>query len=249
MASLTVPAALFSWLVALSSGTAIDNQTLGATKLDPDYTTETPIEGSTAVADVDADGNTTIDGDALDDALATIDPSDIDEDELAGLLLMREEEKLARDVYQALFDIHGDNIFSNIASSEQTHTDAMLTLLDRYGIEDPVGTNDYGVFTNTDLQMLYDQLVALGSASLMDALFVGAAIEELDISDIVRLQEQVTGNDDIVLVYDNLLLGSRNHLRSFDKKIKQNGWVYEPQYITQEAYDAIVNSDMETGGK
>ncbi len=160
---------------------------------------------------------------------------------------MREEEKLARDVYNALFDIHGKKLFQNIANSEQIHTDAVRALLERYQLTDPVAVDVAGVFQNTDLQMIYDQLVATGTPSLLDALRVGATVEELDIYDISRLQEQLIDNDDIAMVYDDLLKGSRNHLRSFYKQIQVENADYEPIYISQEEFDAIVNSDIERG--
>ncbi len=54
-----------------------------------------------------------------------------------GLLFMREEEKLARDVYLVLFDKWGLRVFENIAESEQRHMDAVLYLLGKYGLDDP----------------------------------------------------------------------------------------------------------------
>jgi hypothetical protein len=54
-------------------------------------------------------------------------------------------------------------------------------------------------------------------------------------------------NADILLVYDNLLRGSRNHLRAFMKTLSQQGGGYTPQYLSQTEFDAIVNSPMETG--
>jgi hypothetical protein len=160
---------------------------------------------------------------------------------------MREEEKLARDVYRALFDVHGTPIFNNIADSEQTHTDAVKALLDRYNLVDPVGEDVPGTFENAELQSLYTFLVALGQATVLDALYVGAQVEELDIRDIETLKAEVVDNEDILLVYDNLLRGSRNHLRAFHRQIEAAGGVYLPQYLTDEAYNAIVTTGIERG--
>ncbi len=199
------------------------------------------------VVTVDDDGNTSFDATTLAAQLDALPLGELTLEETDGLLLMREEEKLARDVYLALYDIHGLNIFNNISSSEQTHTEAVLTLLERYSLADPVGENTIGVFENVDLQQLHDALVAQGTNSLLEALYVGAEIEELDIADIENLKLQVVDNDDIILVYDNLLKGSRNHLRSFHRQVESNGGSYTPSHIAQEQYDEIVNSDMERG--
>jgi hypothetical protein len=135
------------------------------------------------------------------------------EAEVSSLLYMREEEKLAHDVYMALYNQWQLQIFQNIASSEQMHMDSVKSLLDRYGLQDPA-SGTAGVFTDQTLQELYNSLVTQGSRSLAEALKVGAAIEEIDILDLEQSIAQAS-QPDIALVYQNLLNGSQNHLRSF----------------------------------
>ncbi|GAB4429605.1 MAG: hypothetical protein Kow0031_10170 [Anaerolineae bacterium] len=176
-----------------------------------------------------------------DTAAAALSEADAD-----GIRFMREEEKLARDVYLTLFDEWGLRIFQNIARSEQMHMDAVATLIDRYGLTDPARP-EIGVFTNPDLQQLYDDLVAQGSQSLEDALLVGAAIEEIDILDL-QLRLNQTSQADIQIVYNSLMKGSRNHLRAFTSTWqRQTGETYQPQYLDPATYDDIVSSPRETG--
>lgn len=139
-------------------------------------------------------------------------------DEQESLTFMREEEKLARDVYLYLYDEWQLAAFSNIAVSEQRHMDAINNLLVQYGIPDPVATNAQGEFTNPELQDLYDELIEQGSQSLEEALQVGVLIEKTDITD---LQESLaeTTHRDITNVYSNLLNGSNNHLRAFNNEL------------------------------
>ncbi len=196
---------------------------------------------------VDDSGNSVIDNNALENSLDQLATGEISPQEEAGLLFMREEEKLARDVYLTLYDTWNQQIFKNISDSEQTHTDAILSLLQKYEIPDPVGNNAIGVFVNQDLQALNDSLVNTGNASLIDALQVGAAIEEIDIIDIEKREEDVINNDDIISVYEMLLKGSRNHLRAFIKNLENQGITYQPQYLSQAEYDAIINAEMERG--
>ena len=208
-----------------------------------------PVDGSADLIIVEEEGYTTIDEAALEEALSevAVDGLRETEAEAEGLLFMREEEKLARDVYLTLYEQWGLNIFQNIAFSEQSHTDAVKALLDKYSLEDPMKSDERGVFENPVLQALYDQLVAQGSQSLGEALKVGAAIEEIDILDLEEYIAQ-TDKDDIQRVYENLLKGSRNHLRSFVSTIqRQTGETYQPQYLSAEAYQAIVSSEIETG--
>ena len=164
-----------------------------------------------------------------------------------ALLFMREEEKLAHDVYVTLAAQWQLPIFQNIANSETTHTAAIKVLLDRYGLTDPVGSNGVGIFTNGTLQTLYDQLVADGSQSLAAALRVGATIEDLDIVDLQQRLAQ-TDNADLELVFNHLTSGSHNHLRAFVRMLEQQtGESYQPQYLDQATYDDIIDSDPERG--
>lgn len=205
-----------------------------------------PEEVTQSITTTDTDGSTSVDVTVLDDVLYTLPLDTLSDAESDGLVFMREEEKLARDVYIYLFAEWGSKVFDNISKSEQTHTDAILTLLVRYDIPDPVGDNAEGVFENTYLQTLYDDLILLGSSDLVSALSVGAAIEEIDILDIQHLVDEVEGNRDIVIVYENLMKGSRNHLRAFVRNLANQGVDYAPQYLSQDAYDAIINEDFET---
>jgi hypothetical protein len=168
---------------------------------------------------------------------------ELTQDEVNSLLFMREEEKLAHDVYLELYEEWGLRIFQNIANSEQTHTEAVRTLLEAYDIDDPAEGAAVGVFINPDLQDLYDQLTAQGRQSLQDALLVGAAIEEIDILDLEKALTQ-TSNPDIRMVYQNLLQGSHNHLRAFTSTFtRQTGLTYQPQYLSLEDYQTIIGDD------
>lgn len=164
--------------------------------------------------------------------------------ERSDLLFIREEEKLARDVYTALAD--GRPIFDNISSSEQRHFDAVGDLLVAYGLEDPAADLKPGEFANPELRKLYTDLVSQGSASADAALEVGCAIEELDIKDLDGALANTT-HSDIRTVYENLQRGSRNHLRAFYGNLTSGGGDYTPVHIDQATFDEIVSSEKEMG--
>ena len=168
--------------------------------------------------------------------------------EIKDLLHMREEEKLARDVYLTLYNYWRLPIFRNIARSEQWHMNMVGVLLKKYGIPDPVAeTGDrIGVFKDQHLQELYNKLVAEGKKSLVDALKVGATIEDLDIADLERAIKD-TDNEDIKIVYLNLMKGSRNHMRAFVRLLRRFGADYKPQYISQEEFERIMSTPIERG--
>jgi hypothetical protein len=134
--------------------------------------------------------------------------------EIAGLVQMREEEKLARDVYSAMYAKWNSRVFQNISNSEQTHMSAILNLLTRYSVPDPVGNNAPGVFSDSNIQALYNSLIEKGNISNLEAYKVGIDIEQLDINDL-KTQISTTSKTDLLKVYNNLLLGSYSHLEAF----------------------------------
>ena len=179
--------------------------------------------------------------------LSSATPGQLSTEEAAALLYMREEEKLAHDVYVTLYAQWSLPIFRSISQSEQTHADAVKTLLDRYGLSDPA-SSVVGVFADPVLQTLYNDLVARGSESLSEALKVGAAIEEIDILD---LESRIAKTDkaDIQKVFDNLMKGSYNHLRAFVSTLTtQTGETYQPQYLSPDAYQVILDGSAGNPG-
>lgn len=171
----------------------------------------------------------------------------LSEAEIQGLLKMREEEKLARDVYLYFAEKYNEAIFVNIAQSEQAHMDAILRLLEGYNIDDPALPGS-GEFSDAGLADLYLALTSAGDAGLVEALKAGATIEDMDIADLQQLLSEVE-NENVTLVYGNLLAGSENHLRAFVAVLNTLGATYEPQYITVEDFEAILADQNQKGNK
>ncbi|MBL7724004.1 MAG: DUF2202 domain-containing protein [Chitinophagaceae bacterium] len=172
----------------------------------------------------------------------------LNQQEKDAILYMREEEKLARDVYNFLYDKWETNPFDNIRKSEQVHMDRMKTLITTYQLEDPVTKNNdkQGVFTNVLLQQYYNELSTSGSKSLIDALKAGAKIEELDIADLEERIKQ-TQRQDIVSSYDFLKMASENHLRAFVRRLKMQGVIYEPVILSKTGFEKIISSEGTPG--
>jgi hypothetical protein len=190
----------------------------------------------------------------------------LDTDEASHLTFMREEEKLARDVYLTFAERYPESgVFSTIASgSEQTHADVVRDKLQDYNLPDPnPGTNQLpesiGVFTGEEWGAYFTErfnaLVASGSESELAALYVGALIEELDMHDIADCPHVMvdagyrdpcglgyTDERPLINVYRSLIDGSENHLRAYVGQIEAQIGVgnYTAQYLTQEEVDSIL---------
>jgi hypothetical protein len=161
------------------------------------------------------------------------------------LLHMREEEKIARDVYLQLGERWGLRPFVNISGAEQAHMDAMAALLAHYNLPDPAADLPVGRFRTPDFQALHDQLLARGLRSELDAIQVGLLIEELDIFDLVAARSR-TRQPEILAVYEDLERGSRNHLRAFYRHLQQHRGEYVPQYMSLSDFEAVAWSERES---
>lgn len=206
-----------------------------------DINAENPQYAS--VLNVSGDGTTSVIEDNLKSAM--IETSALPDSELASLLKMMEEEKLARDVYSVLSEKWGSSVFSNISKAENNHLNAIVLLLTNYGsTETSIG--EAGVFADAAVQTLYNDLIAKAGVSLEEAYKTGALIEEMDINDLTEALSSTT-NENVTLVFDNLMKGSRNHLRAFNLQLTNLGLTYSPVFISQDEYTQIVTSAMEKG--
>jgi hypothetical protein len=196
-----------------------------------------------SVLAVSDDGTTSLIEANLKSALVITAP--LSESELASLFKMKEEERLARDVYSVLYMKWGNQIFSNISAAENNHLNAIVLLLTSYGVTD-TSTGKAGVFSDAAVQSLYNDLIAKATVSIEEAYKAGTLIEEMDIKDLSESLSNTT-NENVILVFENLMKGSRNHLRAFNRQLTTLGIVYIPIYIGQADYDQIISSAMEKG--
>lgn len=162
------------------------------------------------------------------------------------LSFMREEEKLARDVYQVLYKTYPLRPFANIAAAEQQHMDALKHLVQRYQILDPVKTEQAGQFTDNSLTQLYQALIQRGQSSEIAALQVGALIEETDIQDLRKALAN-TQTPSLKQTYQNLLEGSYRHLQAFVRQLKQRQQAYQAQVLTPAELKQILQMDSGRG--
>jgi len=167
--------------------------------------------------------------------------------EIEDLTYLREEEKLARDVYLYAYDKYGETTFQNISNAEQKHMDKVLELLNEYDLPDPA-LAERGNFKNQELQNIYNDLTSKVDSSVIEAFKVGATIEDLDIGDIDDFIDRADRKD-ILDMYDKLTCGSRNHMRAFTNELNDLNVTYNVQFITQAEYDAIISSANEQCGK
>ncbi len=165
--------------------------------------------------------------------------------EKEGIQLMREEEKLAHDVYIFLYDKWNMRIFSNISNAETRHFEAIGYLIDNYELKDNA-KKEAGIFNNKELQELYNSLTEKGNKSLIAAFEVGALIEEVDIADLQKLL--AAGQDSTITgVYENLLRGSENHLRAFTGQLENQNAKYTPMVLSETAYTKIIEGSHQKG--
>jgi len=203
-------------------------------------------EGPANVTWVDERGYTDVDLDLLASALVELKMGQLSESEVEAILYMREAEKLARDVLLALDEQWDSEVLGRVAQSEDTHTEAIKALIDRYNLWDPSSVTWDGYYNNEELLALHRQLVRQGGGSAVDALAVGAQMQEISILDLREYRAE-TDDEDVQMVYENLLRASRNHLRVFATLLQQQGVAYQRIYLSQTLFDEIVSTPPEPG--
>ncbi len=152
--------------------------------------------------------------------IITVSAEDLSAEEISSLMFMVEQEKLAKDVYSVMFDLYGLKIFENISFSEEKHVDAISRLIEKYLLDNPILDNPNGIFVNEELQELYNDRIAIGSISQVEALNVGVIIEESNIENIRYYLDFVVESENIMQAYTNLINSSENHLARYISKIE-----------------------------
>ena len=193
---------------------------------------------------VGEDGETILDGENLA-TVYELKGGDLSDEIGEWLMFMREEEKLAQDLYLAFEEEYNYRIFKNIARAESNHMDVILSYLNQYELDDPA-SEEHGVFVNGDLQNLYNELLEKGMESADEALKVGALVEEVDIADLAEVYDWEP-EEDIIALTEALMLGSRNHLRAFTRILALRDITYVSLVLSVEDYEEIVNSPWERG--
>ena len=158
--------------------------------------------------------------------------------EKEGLIFIWEEEKVARDLYASLYEKNNLTIFLDLVRSEQSHMDQAKAIIEQYGLSTP-GEDKPGIFQNQTMQEIHDELLTEGLQSDQDALKVAATFEEISIMDLEK-ELAATETEDIRMVYQGLLAGSRKHLRSYVAELHDQGIEYAPRYLDKARFEEIV---------
>lgn len=138
------------------------------------------------------------------------------------LQFMREEERLAGDLYQLFAERYPEaTVFANIARSEDQHATAVGRQLTNFGIEDPSAGLEPGDYYFDELDELYATLATQGE-TLDGAIKAGIAVEEEDIADLKAALARES-SDPVERTFGALLAGSENHLKAFTTALENGG--------------------------
>jgi hypothetical protein len=168
--------------------------------------------------------------------------------EKSAILLLREEEKFAHDIFTKMYEKWNVQSFENIRNSEERHMDAVLCLIDKYDLQDPTENRLPGEFKNQELAGLYKTISKKADMSLSDAFAVGAMVAVWDLSDLAEFEKDIN-NKDLLAVISELKRSGRNHLRAMNMNLDELGLTFTPVSINKEVYKNIVLSNKEPGGK
>lgn len=185
------------------------------------------------------------DASAAENTFRAIPQAPLNASETSDILYLQEAEKLSYDLNGKLYSMHSDvPVFLHIANASKVFVVADNVILNRYNIPNPENAVA-GSFSNTALQNMYTNGVNSGYSSVGDALKSSAAVEDMHIADLSGAMGR-TDNADLLFMYRQELVTSRNNLRALSQWISAYGQIYTPQYITPASYAEIIGSPMES---
>ncbi len=166
----------------------------------------------------------------------------LNQTEKEGLIYIAEEEKLSRDLNGFFYGKWGLEIFAKTKKAAQTNVNSILSIIAKYGLENPIENDKIGNFMNPRLQDLYGKLLQNGSDSVGNALKADAFIEELDIADL-EMYLHFTTNPDVERAYANLMDGAKEHLREFVLELNKYNISYMPQVLPEDEFNSIISEN------
>ncbi|NPA11332.1 MAG: DUF2202 domain-containing protein [Epsilonproteobacteria bacterium] len=177
-----------------------------------------------------------IDSRGMANLVNTLPKYELSDEDKEALAHMWNEEKLAHDVYLALYKLYPLNTLYTIATqSEAEHEASVQDLIAKYDLNilspdfsggyDPEALAAYGEgeFSIQAITDLYNQLYDLGKTSDIDALKVGCMVEVTDINDLDNYINSGEITPDMLIVFSNLRNGSYHHYWAFDGALKALG--------------------------
>lgn len=148
---------------------------------------------------------------------------EVDQELAENLQFMREEERLAHELYTLLAEQYPEaGVFANIARSEARHMAAVGRQLDRYDLADLGADLAPGDYAFDALDELYDTWSEDGLVSLDLAIQVGIDLETADIADLERILG-LDSSDPAERTLSALLAGSESHLAAFTSAMENDG--------------------------
>lgn len=203
---------------------------------------ETLPEESVQVLTVNSDGVTSFNTPVLTPTFENT--AELTAEEIEFLFAVREDEKVARDLYAHFYSKYQLKPFEMIGKAESNHISAVEKLLTFYSISFPA-LSEAGIFANAERQLNYTTLAASGNTSL-EAFTTAAKLEETGIYDYMTVLQDIT-NPNIKLVIEHLMKASSNHLKAFLRNIDALGGSYTPSILSQEQFDNIIKSNFDNG--
>lgn len=143
-------------------------------------------------------------------------PAPDENQDVATLQKMHEEERMAHDLYTTLGATWtASRKLPNIAASELQHMSMVAGALDSRGAAPVGGDLPAGTYAYPDLQALYDGWLLRGRTSMDEAHRVGAELERQDIADL-EAAKAATSDPELKDLYARLIEASHRHLAAFE---------------------------------
>ncbi|MEO8513275.1 MAG: DUF2202 domain-containing protein [Ignavibacteria bacterium] len=156
-------------------------------------------------------------------------------------LKLYQEEKMAYDLYGEFYERWSLSVFSKVQQREAKHVWCVERIMDNYGFKYKSNTKA-GLYSDKEIQKIYDELSVNGCISDLAALEAAAFIKE---KYIYELRESIRYQEDEYIVKVIFLMESaaQSHLRAFVNSIRLSGSDYNPVFLSEDEFSHIMELD------
>jgi len=139
--------------------------------------------------------------------------------EKAGLVELIQIEKLHKEVYADMNTTNPCELYSDLCSCDGKLMADLEAIFDKYRIENPVADAKVGFYVDDVIQAKYNEYIKLSNTKSSQILEFAKAMEIQSQKLIEKHQNYLEGNEDILELYELMLIESKYQMQSINDKL------------------------------
>lgn len=154
---------------------------------------------------------------------------DLSADEKEGLLSLLELQKMQVDVYSVMADRIQQPVFNDLAEQDAKLMELLAVKVDKYGLDNPITGKAAGEFEDEAVQNKYNAFIRTTNFGWNEMIAYATDMEE-ELIDVIQEQKtKISGNMDIVQLYEEILQQSVSDLNALNEEWENYSHIYAPK--------------------